>query len=363
MRGIKINNLFFGAFATLVLTSLLLACRKPEKEKYVLPTVLHNGFLTLNEGLFQQNNATLTWYSIDQKKAYPQFFKQKNQLGLGDTGNDIKVYGGKIYIVVNNSHILHVLDKRTGKLLHQLTLSNNNSGSSPRHIDFNGAFAYVSAFDGHIFKIDTTTISIQQIATAGLNPEAIIAHHGKLFVSNSGGLNYPDMDSTISVIDPITMQEITRINVGKNPGKIIPDGFGHLWVSVRGDLSQNEGKLVKINQFSYAVEAVFDINCSSMTFGNGLLYISTYNFNAGTSSIVVFNPQTNEIINAAFVDGKLFETIYGIQYIEIGGQGIVLANDAKSYINQGNVYAFDLQGNLLFSYISGLNPNSSVYIP
>lgn len=361
MHGIRKNNILWQAF--LVCVVLISACKKPTEENNVLPDTLHNGFLTLNEGLFQQNNSTLTWYSIDQQKTYSNFFKQKNGLGLGDTGNDIKIYGGKIYIVVNNSHILHVLDKKTGKLLHQLTLSNNNSGSSPRNIAFYGAFAFVTAFDGSVFKIDTTTISIQKIATAGLNPEAILAYNGKLFVSNSGGLNYPNMDSTISVFDPNAMQEITRIVVGKNPGGIVVDEFGKLWVSVRGDLSQNEGKLVKINPLTFQVEQSFDINCSSMTIGNGLLYISSYDFSAGSSSIIVFNPQTNKIVNPQFINCNLFETIYGIQYIEIGGQGILLANDAKSYINQGKVYAFDLQGNLLFSYTSGLNPNSSVYIP
>lgn len=338
-------------------------CKKPQPINYEVPTELRNGFLTLNEGLFQQNNSTLTWYNIDEQKAYPDFFEKKNGLGLGDTGNDIKVYGNKIYIVVNNSHILHVLDKKTGKLLNQITLSNNNSGSSPRHITFSGANAYICAFDGSVFKIDTSTISIQQIVLAGTNPEDLVAYNGKLFISNSGGLNYPLMDSTVSVFDIASMQEITRIKVGKNPSGMLIDDFGSLWVSVQGDASLNEGTLVKINPTSFDLEATLDIDCAEFTSGNGLLYITNYNYSTGKSNVMSFNPQTNQVMKQQFIDGSQFTTIYGIQYIEVSGQGILLINDAKSYINQGKTMAFDLQGNLLFNYTSGLNPNSSVYLP
>jgi outer membrane protein assembly factor BamB len=363
MLGIHINKQMNGALSVCFFILIFSGCKKPQPINYEVPTELHNGFLTLNEGLFQQNNSTLTWYKIDEQKVYPNFFEKKNELDLGDTGNDIKVYGDKIYIVVNNSHILHVLDKKTGKLLNQITLSNNNSGSSPRHITFSGANAYICAFDGSIFKIDTATISIQQIVLAGTNPEDIIAYNGKLFVSNSGGLNYPIMDSTVSIFDIASMQEIIRVKVGKNPGEMVLDDFGSLWVSVRGDESLNEGKLVKLNPSTNQIEASFDIDCAGITSGNGLLYIANYNYNTQTSNVMSLNPQTNQMVNEKFIDGSQFSTIYGIHYIEVSGQGILLTNDAKSYINQGKVMAFDLQGNLLFNYTSGLNPHSSVYLP
>jgi DNA-binding beta-propeller fold protein YncE len=361
MRGTRKNN--FSWFFVLLNMLVFVACKKPLPENNLLPKELHNGFLTLNEGLFQQNNSTLTWYSLDQQKAFHYVFETKNQLGLGDTGNDLKMYGGKIYIVVNNSHILHVLDKTTGKLLKQLPLSNNNSGSSPRHIAFGEAYAYVCAFDGSVFKIDTANITIQQIVTAGSNPEDIICVNGKLFVSNSGGLNYPNMDSTLSVFDAHSMQALQKITVGKNPGEMVLDDFGNLWLAVRGDVSLNEGALVKINPQTLQVENTFKINCSSITAGNGLLYISNYNYASSSSSVVVFDPLQNAIVSDNFITAVNFETIYGIQYINVNGQGILMANDAKSYINQGNVYAFDLEGNELFRYTSGLNPNCSVFIP
>src|SRR5690606_27218716 len=109
-----------------------------------------------------------------------------------------------------------------------------NSGSSPRQIRFYGEFAYVSAFDGSIFKIDTTSISIQQIALAGTNPDGMCIVNDKLLVSNSGGLTSGG-DSTISVFQLPSLNEIERITVGRNPGRIVQDDFGNLFVVARGN--------------------------------------------------------------------------------------------------------------------------------
>lgn len=360
MAGTNKNSVYYWV----ILISLFLgACKKPKPIEYAIPPELHNGFLTLNEGLFQQNNATLTWYSIDEKKTYPTIFEKINGLGLGDTGNDLQVYGNKIYIVVNNSNILHILDKKTGKLIKQVPLSNNNSGSSPRHIDFGGAYAYICAFDGTIFQLDTSTLTIQQKVIVGTNPEDIELIGNYLFVSNSGGLNYPVMDSTISVFNLNNLHEIKRIVVGKNPGQLIQDAFGNLWVSVNGDASLNEGKLTKIRVQDLTKELDVNLNCSNIAVGNGIFYISSYNYSTLKSSVITFDPQTASVSNTSFIDGAQFETIYGIQYLNAGGQALILINDAKSYIHDGSVSAFDLNGQFLFSYTSGLNPNTSIFLP
>ena len=55
----------------------------------------------LNEGLFNLNNSTLMRYSFKDSRMDMNYFRSLNRRGLGDTANDMAIYGEKLYIVVN----------------------------------------------------------------------------------------------------------------------------------------------------------------------------------------------------------------------------------------------------------------------
>ena len=103
-------------------------------------------------------------------------------------------------------------------------LRDNGSSRQPRSIAFDKDKAYVCSFDGTVARIDTTSLEIEAIITAGRNPDDICVQNNKLYVSNSGSLDYsgPGVDNTVSVIDITTFKETKKIEVGPNPGKILP---------------------------------------------------------------------------------------------------------------------------------------------
>lgn len=102
---------------------ILASCKKDETTQEV--DSITNGMLVLCEGLFQQNNASLTWTSFSSGVSNIDFFKQQNNRLLGDTGNDIARYGGKIYIVVNVSSTIEVLSAANGKVIKQIQMVDN----------------------------------------------------------------------------------------------------------------------------------------------------------------------------------------------------------------------------------------------
>ena len=53
----------------------------------------------LCEGLFNQNNSSLMRFSFNNQRMVRNYFKTINHRGLGDTANDLAIYGSKIYIV------------------------------------------------------------------------------------------------------------------------------------------------------------------------------------------------------------------------------------------------------------------------
>lgn len=61
---------------------------------------------------------------------------------LGDVGNEIAVYGDKLYAVINCSHYVEVMDVHTAKHIGSIDILNC------RYIVFNKGKAYISSYAG-----------------------------------------------------------------------------------------------------------------------------------------------------------------------------------------------------------------------
>src|SRR5690554_3687584 len=104
------NSIKYIIIALIVLTS----CKK-DKTEPLTEGGYSNGILVLNEGLFQLNNSTLSWVNLSTQDVTTDLFLSVNNRPLGDTGNDMLLYGGKIYITVTGSSTVEVIDRNTLK--------------------------------------------------------------------------------------------------------------------------------------------------------------------------------------------------------------------------------------------------------
>ena len=65
------------------------------------------------------------------------YFRALNHRGLGDTANDMDIYGSKLYVVVNVSSTVEVIDLQSGLSVKQIPmLTDNGSSRQPRAITF-----------------------------------------------------------------------------------------------------------------------------------------------------------------------------------------------------------------------------------
>lgn len=95
------------------------------------------GIYVLSEGLFNLNNSTLMFHSLKNGQTDTDYFRSKNHRGLGDTANDMAIYGSKLYIVVNVSSQIEVIDRASGLSLKRIPVLNENGSSrQPRYIAF-----------------------------------------------------------------------------------------------------------------------------------------------------------------------------------------------------------------------------------
>ncbi|TNE70200.1 MAG: YncE family protein [Bacteroidetes bacterium] len=333
-----------------LLTLSVIACKKKTTPEPVDGFKLQDGLLVLCEGLFQQNNSSLSWIDTDGT-VHADIFQSQVGRGLGDTGNDMITYGGKIYVAVNVSSTIEVLSAKDLTSVKQIPMFDGNTPKQPRQLAGLDQYIYVTCFDGYVDVIDTTSLNVVQRIAVGPNPEGISVSNGKVYVSNSGGLNYPDLDSTVSVIDPMSQTEIDRITVGMNPGKMIVDSDGDVYVVTRGDYGSIPSGFTRISASGVTQELGIEVSLLD-NYGNDFIMVYS---SAGSLHAGVFDPSTDAITVSDVIDISGIQTVYGIGYLPTLGR--IAVCDAMGYVNSGKVFVYSSSGSLLNEYQVGLNPS------
>ena len=168
------------------------------------------GLYILNEGKMGANNASLDFLSFTDGSYKSGVFRKMNPevgAGLGDVGNDIKVHGNEVWMVINNSGIVEVISAEDGKELAAIAVP------TPRCIAFDEVYAYVTSWAGAhatytydenwvstltdysnpkgcVYRINLKTKKIDgEPLEVGYQPEGIACYNGKLYVANSGGIS------------------------------------------------------------------------------------------------------------------------------------------------------------------------------
>lgn len=232
------------AVAVLALALLtLFSCRK---EEGIVPSTSTpvtggqqgeiTGFFLLNEGNMGSNKSTLDYFDYATGIYTKNIYAERNPgvvKELGDVGNDIQIYGNKLYVVVNCSHFVEVMDVATAKHITQISIPNC------RYIVFQDRYAYVSSYAGpvqidpnarlgYVAKVDTVTMQVVGTCTVGYQPDEMVIVGKKLYVANSGGYRVPNYDRTVSVIDLDKFEEIKKIDVAINLHRLELDKYGRI---------------------------------------------------------------------------------------------------------------------------------------
>ena len=346
-------------FSSVVLILLFFSCKKDKPATNFVASHLSNGMVVLCEGLFQQNNSTVSWVDFTNSNVSNTLFLEKVGRQLGDTGNDIQQYGGKIYIVVNVSSTIEVIDANTFQTIQQIPMINGGVSKQPRSIVFHGSNAYVTCYDGFVDVIDTSTFSITQRIQVGANPEGMAISNNKLYVSNSGGLNFPNVDSTLSVIDLSTNAELQKIVIGKNPSGVIADLQGEIYVINRGDQGAIPSSITRVDSQNDVVLSNYPINATHIVKMNNDFLIANYDYSTNLNTVSVFDPVNEVITNANLIPSAGITSLYGIHYNAIKNQ--IFISDAMNFTNSGYIRSYTSNGSHLQDYHVGLNPNKIVF--
>lgn len=329
------------------------------------------GFYLLNEGNMGTNKASLDYYDYTKGVYSLNIFPSRNPnvtKELGDVGNDLQIYGDRMYAVINCSNLVEVMTADSAKHIGMVDIPNC------RYITFYKDKAYVSSYAGpveignvqlgYIAEIDTATLSVTRRCTVGYNPEEMVVLDGehtldgkpKLYVANCGGYNPPDYDNTVSVIDLESFTEEKKIPIAINLHRMQADKYGDIYITSRGDYYDVKSNLFCFDPKSETVKKTFDIPATNICIVGDSMYLSSWQTNnySGEQEIsyAMIDVEDEEVVSESLIkDGTNINIPYCIAVNPDTKEFMI--TDAGDYVSPGVLYYFNADGTLKWKQTTG----------
>ena len=347
------------------------SCRKEIPPKRIDLNSI-TGFYLLNEGVMGTNKASIDYYDYKEEIYLRNIFPSVNPdvvFELGDVGNDLKIYGSRLYAVINNSGLIEVMDKKTAKHIGQFAIPNCRS------IAFYGNKAYVSSYAGAVYgtsqigfvaEIDTATLQETRRVNVGYQPEEMEVIGDKLYVANSGGYNIPSYDNTVSIIDLQSFKEIKKLAVAINLFHLKKDNSGNIFVSSRGNYDDVPSSIFKINIQTETVENL-NITCDNFCISGDSLFVVSVEYNPDYSlkgkNYIIYNIKNKNIITNNFITDGTDASITTPYDIDFNPQRKeIYVTDVKTYTVSGEILCFSVDGKKKWSKVTGYVPSKIAFL-
>jgi len=315
--------------------------------------------------------SSLSFYRFDSKTVVADQYEAANGTGAGEGGNDLGIYGSKMYIVLFQSNAVRIVDAHTSKLLKTDSFLNPGIGIRPpiysdqrlplRVYFFNGK-ALVSCADGTVAVIDTSSLAVTRYVSVGgygSYPCGMAASNGKLYVAISGG----GLNDSVGIFNMSNWTEIGKIQVFPYPTSVAADSAGHVYVLSAYDAAFNPnqnvypnsptpGGIVVINDQTDQIESQTAVELAFpqpiAISGNRVYYVTVSN------KVAVLDAATQTPITDNFItDGTTVSNASAICVNPATGE-VFLASAQP--LQPGRVFAFDKAGRLEYSFVTGVNP-------
>ena len=314
------------------------------------------GVFICNEGNFQYGNASLSYYDPATKSLQNEVFYRANAMKLGDVAQSMTIHNGVGWVVVNNSHVVFAIDINTFKEIGRIT-----NLTSPRYIHFvSDEKAYITQiWDNRIFIVNpkrfeiTGFIEVPDMTMESGSTDQMVQYGKYLYV------NCWSYQNRIIKIDTQTDQVVDSLTVGIQPTSLVMDRNNKLWTITDGGYEgsaygHEAPSLYRIDADSFTIEKQFKFDYGDAP--------SELQINGSKDKIYWINDDVWEMdVEAELTPVRPFLPYNGTIYYGLTvcpRSGDVYIADAVDYLQQGMVYRYSKDRELLDSFYVGIIPGA-----
>ena len=343
------------------------------------------GMYLLNEGNMGSNKSSLDYLDLsgddETTHYYRNIYQERNPntvMALGDVGNDCQIYGSRLWLVINCSNKVEVARAADAVRIGKVDIPNC------RYVTFKDQYAYVSSYVGtvyggsnsplgSVYQVDTLTLQKVDSCSVGYQPEEMAIIGNRLYVANSGGyqgMTGQGYESTVSVIDLTTMQEIDKIEVAPNLHHLKLDNHNQLWVTARGNYMDEKssiywlepdanGKMKLGGHINQSVSDLCIVGDSLYFYGAQWSEVEMTN----TVTYGIINVKTHQVVSTSLSDAPEISKIrmpYGIIVNPIHRDFYLM--DAKNYVSSGELLHFLPDGTFDWKVKTGDIPAHATFL-
>ena len=318
--------------------------------------VTGSGLFITNEGNFHYGNATLSFYDPATNQVQNEVFYRANGMKLGDVTQSMTMYGGRGWIVVNNSHVIFAIDPDTFREKGRIT-----DIASPRYIHFvNDEKAYVTQiWDNRIYIVNPSTYTVTGwITVPGMTMETgsteQMVQWGKYVYCNCWSYQ-----NRIIKIDTTTDEVVDQLEIGLQPNSLVLDARGKMWTVTDGGYEGSpQGYeapiLYRIDAETFAVEKEW-----KMRIGDSPIELQ---LNGAKDRLYWINKDvwSMDVEATRLPVRPLIEQretkYYGLTVNPRNGE--VYVADAIDYQQPGMIYRYSASGELIDEFYVGITPGA-----
>lgn len=294
------------------------------------------GAYVLNTGNWDGNDAGIQYLDFQTGELSEDLYAAANGEGLGDLGQDLCVYGSKIYVTVSNSSKVAIMDRNCRLLKSISVTASDGTPINPRYMTAYEGKVYFTAYDGTVSRIDTTSMSVDgklNLIDAGAqtgydHPEAITAANGKLYVNISGY----GSGKWLSVVDVASFTKLKDIEIVLNPyTQCITAEDGYVYFVSNGNYAGKPS--LTLEQYVYGTMQRLDPETDQVE----QVCHATYIANAGDKMYILYSEYYLPKVARAYV--RDLKTGAESEFIDMAD--LQSANGLAVDPASGDVYVFD----------------------
>ncbi len=314
------------------------------------------------EGNLGAGNSSLGLYDPHTGSYRDPVFPLSQGASLGDVFESMAILDNRLFLLMNNSDRIRVLDKESGEQIGSLDLPKPR-----RMVAIPGDKAYVSSlYSSRLYLIHTRTLSLEKTITLPYaNAESMVLLGDELWVACWDPACYE-----LLVLDAQSGQIKAKVALeNPAPHTLAPAPGGKLWVLsgnaalglgsalTRIDLGQRQKELAmqlpdQTEGIRLAVDSV-----------RGMLYYIGLDFQGGNDPYGLFrlSLEDRELPEKPWIESKAHQYFWGVGLDPQTGD-IYLA-DPRGFIQRGEVNRYSAQGEWKDRFETSIGPNSFYFDP